>query len=827
MISLATAYILAFGISGAACAVGILGVRSLEHPDVRWGLGGMLALSAAWAWFTALKLLMPTLSGKEIVYMGSLTVGIGTVFAWVYFASAYSGRQYHRHRILRWLGVSLFVGVILVKLTNPLHGMYFSATLVTDPFRHAQLVHYAPHWFVTGFSYTAAGWGFWLLFESFESGDSRPILLYVLVAITALPLIPYGVSPFSDLILQINYEPIGVAIFALGVLFYARGEFTRYSTPGQSDIVDSIDEGALVIDDHDEVINYNDNVARLLGDRPNFRSSLADYDSDLATLEDGDTTVIRRTVDGRERTVEAERVDIQGPMASAAITLTDVSTTAHLEEVTRLYRELNEALIEGTDPAALEATIPETLADIEAYRFVRLVRPDAEYVGGDPADYPAAVDDDPAEPVTRAMETGNRQLVTVADTEGPWAQAATMREITGCLAEPISFPDGTRGVLGLYTTMPAGFREPEVTLVSDIAESIPHALSAIRAHVEATEYQKAVEHAGYAIYVTDADGTIRHVNPAFEEITGYTREEAIGTTPAILSSGEMDDAYYEDLWETISSGEVFEEEIINKRKSGDRYLARQTIAPVTDGTGDPIAYVAVQIDVTDQLVREQRLTVLNRILRHNLRNEMNLISGAANLIEDFISTLPEDIEGLMTASESVADIQELTDTIVARSEKARNIEKTLERLRGTTERVQVQDVLVPVQHKVANADGAGDVAASGEVTERYVDREVMTIIEELVDNAIEHGGDTVSQITVTATERDGEVHFQVQDDGPGLSEQELAIVEEGTETQLRHGSGLGLWMVSWLTVSAGGDIETTVEDGTTFDLRVPTRSPPS
>ena len=111
--------------------------------------------------------------------------------------------------------------------------------------------------------------------------------------------------------------------------------------------------------------------------------------------------------------------------------------------------------------------------------------------------------------------------------------------------------------------------------------------------------EAAVTHAADAIFVTDAEGTIEYVNPAFEQVTGYSRSEAVGRTPRILKSGEQDESYYERMWDAILDGEIWEEEILNRTRSDERYVAHQTVAPVTDSDGTVEKFVAVQRDVTE------------------------------------------------------------------------------------------------------------------------------------------------------------------------------------------------------------------------------------
>ena len=115
---------------------------------------------------------------------------------------------------------------------------------------------------------------------------------------------------------------------------------------------------------------------------------------------------------------------------------------------------------------------------------------------------------------------------------------------------------------------------------------------------ELRRFREAVDASGHAIFITDPDGVFEYVNPAFEEITGYGRAEVLGGTPRQLKSGEMSDAYYEDLWNTITSGDRWEAEIVDQKKDGTYYSAYQTVAPIPDGEGGVSAFVAVQTDVT-------------------------------------------------------------------------------------------------------------------------------------------------------------------------------------------------------------------------------------
>jgi PAS domain S-box-containing protein len=120
-------------------------------------------------------------------------------------------------------------------------------------------------------------------------------------------------------------------------------------------------------------------------------------------------------------------------------------------------------------------------------------------------------------------------------------------------------------------------------------------------------FQKAVEHSGHSISITDTDGSIEYVNPQFEEQTGFDREEVMGEQPSILRSEAHEDEFYARMWETITDGEVWAGEVTNEMKTGEDYVINQTIAPVTDATGKIERFVAINADISEQKRRQREL----------------------------------------------------------------------------------------------------------------------------------------------------------------------------------------------------------------------------
>jgi PAS domain S-box-containing protein len=145
-----------------------------------------------------------------------------------------------------------------------------------------------------------------------------------------------------------------------------------------------------------------------------------------------------------------------------------------------------------------------------------------------------------------------------------------------------------------------------------------------------SRFERAVSEAGYAIYMTAADGTILYVNPAFVRITGYSQEEALGNNPDMLSSGMRPGTCFSSFWDTISGGSIWEEEIVNCRKDGTLYYANQTVAPITGEEGRVSSYVAIQTDVTQQRESE----TLYRSLFENAADSILLIDSGTLQIRE-------------------------------------------------------------------------------------------------------------------------------------------------------------------------------------------------
>lgn len=183
---------------------------------------------------------------------------------------------------------------------------------------------------------------------------------------------------------------------------------------------------------------------------------------------------------------------------------------------------------------------------------------------------------------------------------------------------------------------------------------------------------EALEQTAETVFITDADGVIIYANPAFEKMTGYTVEEALGKNANILKSGEHTQAFYGEMWNTIKSGNHWTGRFINKRKDGARYMEKVHIGPVKNEQGKITHFIAVRNDITreltleSQLAQSQKMEALGLLagqVAHDFNNLLTIIIGSMELVKEDLKEgtigfkMTSDI--LKTAKESAGLIKQL------------------------------------------------------------------------------------------------------------------------------------------------------------------------
>ncbi|WP_439026927.1 histidine kinase N-terminal 7TM domain-containing protein [Haloarchaeobius sp. DT45] len=305
------------------------------------------------------------------------------------------------------------------------------------------------------------------------------------------------------------------------------------------------------------------------------------------------------------------------------------------------------------------------------------------------------------------------------------------------------------------------------------------------------------------VVVVDNRARIVDMNPAAATVVGFSAATALGRDANDIVPGFPD-------------GTTDGETVTVDSRTGDRHFDVR-VSAIDDAHGRQLGEVITMRDVTKREQDEQRLNVLNRVLRHNLRNEMNVVGGCAEELE---SRLDDDADVALanTIAETAQEVASLGDT-------AREIEDLLDtpERSPTVELRAVVDRLLD-QLETANPDAVFTTRWTG-THQIHCRRTIEPVLRHLLTAAVSTDGDTDPHVRVfVASDTEGYVSITVADDGPPISTAERAVLETGTETPLDHASGLDLWLVVWGTRAMEGtlDFESHGDTGNAVTVHVPT-----
>lgn len=351
----------------------------------------------------------------------------------------------------------------------------------------------------------------------------------------------------------------------------------------------------------------------------------------------------------------------------------------------------------------------------------------------------------------------------------------------------------------------------------------------------------AIEQAGEVIVITDADGIIQYTNPAFEKVTGYTLDEAYLQNPRILKSGLQDEAFYKELWETISSGQTWTGRMVNKSKDGSLYTEKATISPVFNAVGYIINYVAIKRDITAQLkleaqyIQAQKMESVGRLtggVAHDFNNILAIIIGYTEMALEQVKPtekLHADLGKIYDAAIRSADIVRQLLAFSRKqtiAPKVLDLNKTVAGTLTMLHRLIGEDIdlkwkptanLAPVLIDPSQLDqilanlcvNARDaIDGVGKVT---IETDFVTLDQEYCDNHLGF--------------RPGEyVKLSVSDSGCGIEKDIInKIFEPFFTTKGTSGTGLGLSTVFGIVKQNNGfvNLYSEVNEGTTFKIYLP------
>lgn len=311
---------------------------------------------------------------------------------------------------------------------------------------------------------------------------------------------------------------------------------------------------------------------------------------------------------------------------------------------------------------------------------------------------------------------------------------------------------------------------------------------------------------------TDSRGLITMVNDKFCEISGYSREELVGQSHQIVNSGFHPKSFFQTMWRTIQSGQVWRGEICNRKKSGDLYWVATTITPLLDTTGRPHSFLAIRQDITElknakQIILDQQVALVNAsrlsaigemaaAITHEINNPLAVILGRAEMIQ------------MMTAKGTLdpSQLQRSVETILVTGKRIEKIVRSMKSLsrQGDDEepmgRFYVSEIVSDALELCAQRFRDHGIALKApQIPEGLMltchNYQIVQILVNLLNNAFDAAKATPERwVSLEIGARETEVDFMVTDSGRGVApEVQSKLFEPFFSTKrVQYGTGLGL-----------------------------------
>ena len=417
----------------------------------------------------------------------------------------------------------------------------------------------------------------------------------------------------------------------------------------------------------------------------------------------------------------------------------------------------------------------------------------------------------------------------------PRAASAAACGLHGAFAFPVKVKGEVVAVLEFFSTGPARADLAGVHLMEQIGVQLGVVIERSRAEEWLLKLSRAVENSPASVIITDNKGVIEYVNRKFTEISGYTAAEVIGRNPRILKSGAQPREYYQELWNTIHSGQEWRGEFCNRKKSGEVHWEHVLISPIRDDKGRTTHFVAVKYDITERkrIAEELQLAMeaadaANRSkseflanMSHEIRTPLNAIIGFSTMAlnAELSPRLHGYISKISNAGVSLLGI--INDILNFSKIEAGKLE--LESLLFSLDNTLANSITV-VQQKAIDKRIELKLNVAPEVPRQLVGDPLRLnqVITNLLGNAVKFTEKGEVELAITLLEQGTDqvkLLFSVRDTGIGLSAEEQALLfqpftqADGSTTRKFGGTGLGLSISRRLVGIMGGEIRVESEKG--------------
>lgn len=396
-------------------------------------------------------------------------------------------------------------------------------------------------------------------------------------------------------------------------------------------------------------------------------------------------------------------------------------------------------------------------------------------------------------------------------------------------------PDGGHDIemsLSIYAPSNSSMDRVCLAVVRDISQEKQKEIDLLR-------FSNVAHYTLNPLEITDVDGRIIYVNPAFERASGYSKEEMIGKNPNVFGSGKHPKSFWENMWKTIKSGNVWVGEVENKRRDGESYLTYLLISPVADRSGKIVGYFGVHRDITEQrrlehqLFQAQKMESIGTLaagIAHEVGNPLTSISSLVQVVQ---RTTQDDFtkEKLELIKHQVTRISKIIRDLVDFSRPSSYEVQVTDVNRCIRQAIDI--VRVGKKSKSIHFDVALDPAIP---SIHLVPDQVEQVLINILINAVDAVFDVQQhrperrdgRITVSSRVEGENLQITIEDNGQGMSDEQVEKIFEPffTTKGVGEGTGLGLWVSYGIVKSFHGQIrvESQGGEGSSFIILLPIHS---
>jgi PAS domain S-box-containing protein len=358
-------------------------------------------------------------------------------------------------------------------------------------------------------------------------------------------------------------------------------------------------------------------------------------------------------------------------------------------------------------------------------------------------------------------------------------------------------------------------------IARDVSESKKKELDLLR-------FSNVVHYTVNPIQITDSRGRMVYVNPAFEKTTGYGKDELIGVNPSQISSGKHPKEFWKNVWNTITSGQVWTGEVENRRKDGTPIFTDLLISPIVDAEGTVVGFLGAHHDITErrqleqQLMHSQKMESIGTLAAGIAHEVGNPLASISSIVQVLLRTLSDDPvkEKLSMVQSQVHRITKIIRDLVDFSRPSNYQVHPTDLVRVLADAVEI----------VKMGKKAKDITFVTHVRRQIpslplVPDQISQVFINILLNAVDALQGKHGTITSEVGRDDGVVRVTISDDGTGIKPEHMRKIFEPffTTKHVGEGTGLGLWVSYGIVRNFEGDLRVSSVwgKGTSFIMTLP------